>query len=452
MSILSGGHGAHDTHPASRDDARALYLENYGCQMNVADSELIAGVMRAHGYRNVGEPEQADVILLNTCAIREHAEDRVAQRVRQLIALRRPERPVRIGLAGCMAQHHRDRLLDTIPGLDFIVGPDGYRRLPELLELDEPAAAVQLDRSETYEDIAPVRGEGLRAWLTIMRGCDRFCTFCVVPLVRGRERSLPARVLVEELHRIAGQGYKEVVLLGQTVNAYHHEGVGFGDLLRMACDVEGIERIRYTSPHPADFTDSAIAAMAECDKLSPYIHLPLQSGSDAILAAMQRGHTVDEYRALVARLRGAVPALALSTDIIVGYPGETDDDFEATSQLMEEVGFDHAFLFKYSAREGTRAFRTPETLSEQEKGARLERLIGEQLDRTLRRHRTLIGTVVEVLVEGPAKRQQHWLAGKDPQFRTVCFEPAGARVGDIASVLVESATSATLTGREIARA
>ena len=430
----------------------SLYLETYGCQMNVADSELITGVMQTRGYRSISDPALADVILLNTCAIREHAEDKVANRVRQLISVRRSDRPVRIGLAGCMAQHHRDRLLDAIPGLDFIVGPDGYRRLPDLLEADQPTAAVQLDRSETYHDIVPVRGEGLRAWLTIMRGCDRFCTFCVVPFVRGRERSLPADVLMNELRHIAEQGYKEVILLGQTVNAYRHDGVDFGELLRRTCEVEGIERVRYTSPHPADFTDSTIEAMTECTKLAPYIHLPLQSGSDRILSDMQRGHTVAEFRALVKRLRSAIPGLARSTDIIVGYPGETQEDFEATSSLMEEVGFDHAFLFKYSPREGTRSFKTPEILSEQEKGRRLERLIAEQLARTLRIHQTLLGSVVEVLVEGSAKRQPQWLAGKDLQYRTVCFEPAGASPGDVVTVLVESVTSHTLSGRQITNA
>ncbi|HEY2775252.1 MAG TPA: tRNA (N6-isopentenyl adenosine(37)-C2)-methylthiotransferase MiaB, partial [Candidatus Binatia bacterium] len=324
---------------------RTVYVETYGCQMNVSDSELIAGVLAARGYREVDAPDAADVILLNTCAIRENAEEKVARRVRQLISERRGRRRARIGLAGCMAQHHRDRLLDAIPGLDFVVGPDGYRRLGDLLESDEPAIAVQLDRRETYADILPARKSGVRAYLTIMRGCDRFCTFCVVPFVRGRERSLPPEVLREELVRIAGEGFREVMLLGQTVNSYRHDETGFAELLRLACDVDGIERIRYTSPHPADFDDATIAAMADCPKLAPYVHLPLQSGSDRILEAMQRGHTIAQYRELVVRLRRAVPGLALSTDIIVGYPGESDEDFEATSSLMDEVGFDHAFLF-----------------------------------------------------------------------------------------------------------
>jgi tRNA-2-methylthio-N6-dimethylallyladenosine synthase len=435
--------------PAASVAGPTVYIETYGCQMNVSDSELISGVLASRGYRSVDEPGRADVILLNTCAIRENAEEKVARRVRQLISERKGSRRVRIGLAGCMAQHHRDRLLDGIPGLDFVVGPDGYRRLGDLLEAEEPVSQVQLDRRETYADILPVREAGVRAWLTIMRGCDRFCTFCVVPFVRGRERSLPPAVLREELVRIAAQGFREVVLLGQTVNSYRHEETGFGDLLRMACEVEGLERIRYTSPHPADFDDATIAAMRDCPKLSPYIHLPLQSGSDRLLEAMQRGHTIAEYRTLVERLREAIPGLALSTDIIVGYPGEEDRDFEATSALMEEIGFDHAFLFKYSAREGTRAFKLEETIDERLKGERLERLIAEQQARALRLNRTMIGRTTEVLVESTPKKQPDWLAGKNGQFRTVAFEPAGAQIGEIATVLVEAATSQTLSGREI---
>jgi tRNA-2-methylthio-N6-dimethylallyladenosine synthase len=436
--------------PAADEAAsRTVYVETYGCQMNVADSELIAGVLASRGYRSTPTPERADVILLNTCAIRENAEEKVARRVRQLISERRGSRRVRIGLAGCMAQHHRDRLLDSIPGLDFVVGPDGYRSLGDLLEVDEPAASVRLDRRETYADILPVREAGVRAWLTIMRGCDRFCTFCVVPFVRGRERSLPPDVLREELERIAAQGFREVILLGQTVNSYRHEETTFADLLRMACDVEGLDRIRYTSPHPADFDDATIEAMRDCDRLSPYIHLPLQSGSDTMLEAMQRGHTIAEYRTLVDRLRTAMPELALSTDIIVGYPGETESDFEKTSRMLDEVGFDQAFLFKYSARDGTRSFKLEETVSEVEKGRRLERLIAEQQTRALRINQRLIGRTTEVLVESTPKKQPDWLAGKNAQFKTVAFEPAGAQLGEIATVLVEAATSQTLTGREI---
>ena len=416
--------------------------------MNVADSELITGVLARDGYRRVDDPAQADVVLLNTCAIREHAEQRVAQRVRQLIAERDGGRRLRIGLAGCMAQHHRDRLLDAIPGLDFVVGPDGYRSLGTLLDADDPVAHVRLDKTETYEDLSPVRTAGVRAWLTIMRGCNRFCTFCVVPYVRGRERSLPVDVLVDETERIAAEGFREVVLLGQTVNAYRHDGTDFGDLLRRLARVDGIERIRFTSPHPADFDDSSIAAMSDEPKVCPYVHLPLQSGSDRMLEAMDRGHTVAEYRALVARLRDEIPGLALSTDIIVGYPGEEDDDFERTSNLMEEVGFDHAFLFQYSRREATRAFDLGETVSDEDKQRRLQRLIAEQEARALAIHQRLVGTETEVLVEGNAKRQAGWLRGKNGEFRTVVFEPSGAAVGDVVSVRIDGATSHTLLGRQ----
>jgi len=426
------------------------YLETYGCQMNLSDSELIAGVLARSGYRPVGSPEHADVILLNTCAIREHAEQRVGQRVRQLISLRRENRRVRIGLAGCMVQHHRERLLDAVPGLDFVVGPDGYRRLPDLLQSEAPAAEVRLDRAETYEGIDPVRGEGVRAWVTIMRGCNRFCTFCVVPYVRGRERSVASKVVVDEVRSVASRGFKEIVLLGQTVNAYRDGEVDFGALLHLCADVDGIERIRFTSPHPADMTESAISAMSERPEICPYLHLPLQSGSDRVLSAMDRGHTVDEYRRLVDRLRAAVPDIALSTDIIVGYPGETAQDFESTSRLMAEIDYDHAFLFKYSPREGTRAFKLADTVSEIEKGERLQRLIQEQEARSARIHRGVVGSLTPVLVESRARRQPDWLAGKNPQFRTVVFEPTAARVGQTVSVRVESASSHTLRGRQVA--
>lgn len=443
MSWLSGSQGP---------GVPTFYIESYGCQMNLADSEIIGGALTERGYRPVAEPETASVILLNTCAIRENAERRVAQRVRQLIAARNDPGRVRIGLAGCMAQHHRDRLLERIPGLDFVVGPDGYRRLGDLLEADDPVAHVRLDPRETYEGIVPLRGEGPRAWVTIMRGCDRFCTFCVVPYVRGRERSLPAEVITTEVRQAAADGYREVVLLGQTVNSYHDGSSDFGELLRNCAAVEGIERVRFTSPHPADMTESAIAAMAECPEVCPYIHLPLQSGSDRILADMERGYTTGQYRALVAKLRSAIDELAISTDIIVGYPGETENDFEATSTLMNEIDFDHAFLFKYSRREATKAWNLEETVSEEEKGARLTRLIEEQERRSAAWNQAFVGRKAEVLIEGSAKRQTGWLAGKNPQFKTVVFEPTrpGLRVGETVPVSIEAAGSHTLRGRELA--
>jgi tRNA-2-methylthio-N6-dimethylallyladenosine synthase len=430
-------------------EPRKVYIETYGCQMNLADTELLVGLLKPHGYEPTQVAAQADVILLNTCAIREHAEERVLGRLGELVRhkTRRPE--VRLGLTGCMAQHHREKLLDKAPFLDFILGPDAYRTLPALLtqeDKDEPLVAVRLDRDETYADVTPARGEGVRAWVTVMRGCDKFCTFCIVPYVRGRERSVPLLALLAQVQELAGQGYREVVYLGQTVNAYRDGESDFADLLRRTAEVEGIERIRFTSPHPSDMSERVIDAMATCAKVAPYLHLPLQAASNQVLERMERGYTVEQYAALVERLRTAVPRLALSTDIIVGFPGEEESDFRATCDFMAAVRYDSAFMFKYSAREGTKAYKWGETLSEEEKGRRLQEIIALQERISGEINRQTIGQTVEVLVEGPAKRQEGWLAGKSGQFKTVVFPGTGARSGDLVPVRVISATAHTLVG------
>jgi len=355
---------------------RGLYIETYGCQMNVADSELMLGQLDRAGYRRVERPEDADVILVNTCAIREHAEQRIYGRLGELTRhkLRRPG--VVLGVAGCMAQHLRSRLIERAPQVDLVVGPDGYRRLPELIDeaREEPTLAVRLSRVETYGDLVPARADGVRAWVSIMRGCDKFCAFCIVPYVRGRERSLPAEEVMRQVQHAAAEGFREIVFLGQTVNAYRdaEAGVDFAELLFRANRVEGIARIRFTSPHPSDMTERSIEAMASCEKVPPHLHLPLQSGSDPVLASMRRIYSIEAYEDLVARLRGAIPGLALSTDIIVGFPGETEADFLATHEYMRRTRYDSAFLFKYSRREGTRAFRRGDTVPEPEKARRLE--------------------------------------------------------------------------------
>ena len=429
--------------------ARKLYIETYGCQMNLADSELILGLLQPHGFEQTPRPDAADVILVNTCAIREHAEERVVGRLGDLRKHKVRKPSVVLGLTGCMAQHYRDRLLAKVPFLDLVLGPDAYRSLPDLLaqaEADEPLVSARLDRNETYADVSPARGTGVRAWVTVMRGCDKFCTFCIVPFVRGRERSLPAAALLDQVRSLAEQGYKEVVYLGQTVNAYRDGDVDFGRLLRDTARIDGIERIRFTSPHPSDMDDGVIDALADCDKVAPYVHLPLQAASNRVLERMARGYTVEEYTALVARLRDAVPGLALSTDVIVGFPGEDAADFRATRDFMTETRYDFAYMFKYSAREGTRAYQWDETVSETEKGRRLQEIIGLQEAIGAQRNRALIGDGVEVLVEGPAKKPAGWLAGKDPRFKTVVFPDNGARPGDLVPVHVTSATAHTLRG------
>jgi tRNA-2-methylthio-N6-dimethylallyladenosine synthase len=424
-----------------------VYLETYGCQMNIADSQTVSAVLRRAGYSSAERPEDADVILLNTCAIREHAEERVLGRLSDLARLksRRPE--LKLGLLGCMAQHNRAALVDKASYLDLVAGPDSYRRLPEMLRSAgfDSAIDVRLDRAETYADITPEHDGSIRAYVTAMRGCDKFCTFCVVPYVRGRERSIAPEDLLREISELAARRVKEVVLLGQTVNAYRHGTADFGALLRMVARVDGIERIRFTSPHPSDMDNSLIDAMATEPKVQPYLHLPVQSGSDRILAAMDRGYTVAEYRTLVERLRRAIPALALSTDIIVGFHGEDDSDFRATLSLVEEIGYDSAFTFKYSVRENTRAFKLGDTVSEEEKGRRLAELIALQERISLARNRDSIGQVFDVLVEGPARRGNAMLAGKTPQFKTAVFPAVeGMGAGDTIAVRVESATAHSL--------
>jgi tRNA-2-methylthio-N6-dimethylallyladenosine synthase len=425
-----------------------VYLETYGCQMNVADTELMLGQLAAHGFARVGEPDTADVILLNTCAIREHAEARVLGRLGELARHKRRRPQVRLGVTGCMAQHLRGRLREEAPFVDLLVGPDGYRHLPELLRAggDDPTDALRLDPEETYADLPVAREAGVRAWVTAMRGCDRFCTFCIVPYVRGRERSLPGPLLVRQVSELVAVGVREVVFLGQTVNAYHDGGWDFADLLRNTAAVPGILRIRFTSPHPAEMSERVIDAMAECPAVAPQLHLPVQSGSDRVLEQMARDYTVASYEELVGRLRARVPGLALSTDVIVGFPGEDDADFAATEALLRRTRYDSAFLFKYSPREGTRAFRWDDSVPDDEKGRRLARLIAVQESISAEINARLVGHEVEVLVEGPARRPADWMAGKTPQMKTVVF--AGpASPGDVVRVRVEAATSHTLSGR-----
>src|SRR5512146_84868 len=432
--------------------APRVFIETYGCQMNVADSELVGGVLRRAGYAVAAAPEDADVILLNTCAIREHAEERVLRRLSDLARFKQARPELRLGLLGCMAQHNRAALVEKAPWLDLVAGPDSYRRLPELLgrvRFDPARQAarvdVRLDRYETYADIAPAHERGVRAFVTAMRGCDRCCAFCVVPYVRGRERSVAPEAVLADVRGLATRGVREIVLLGHTVNAYRFGDTDFGRLLRLVAAVDGVERIRFTSPHPCDMSDSVIEAMATEPKVQPALHLPLQSGSDRILAAMERGYTVGEYLSLVERIRAAIPGIALSTDIIVGFHGEEEPDFCATLDLMAAVRYDSAFSFKYSLRENTRAFRLGDTVGEEEKGRRLAEVIALQERVSAERNRALVGRRVAVLVEGPARRGGGMLSGKTPQFKTAVFPAADSiGAGDTVTVRVESATGHTL--------
>ncbi len=443
----------------------AIYVETFGCQMNVADSELILGHLAAHGYARTTDPAAADVILLNTCAIREHAEERVVGRLTDLARHKLTRRELVLGMCGCMAQHHRAALTARVPMLDLVVGPDAYRRLPALVDAARTARAtpagpatstfrghaarnplvdVRLDADETYADLPAARVPGdVRAWITIMRGCDKFCTFCVVPYVRGRERSVPVDAVLTQVRAAAADGAREVVFLGQTVNAYRDGDCDLAELLRRAAEVPGIARLRFTSPHPSDMTPSLITAMAEVPVVAPQLHLPVQSGSDAVLANMARGYTVTAYRDLVARLRDRIPALALSTDVIVGFPDESPADFESTCRLMEDVGYDHAYLFKYSERSLTKAARLRDSVAEDEKSRRLAQLIALQEAIAGERNQRWIGRTVEVLVERAARRSPGHVAGKTPQFTTAVVA-ADAAPGTLVQATVTGATAHTL--------
>ena len=431
-----------------------VYIETHGCQMNVADSELMLGQLRRAGFERVDEAAHADVILVNTCAIREHAEQRIYGRLGELSRhkVRRPG--VVLGVAGCMAQHLRDRLIEKVPQVDLVIGPDGYRDLPALVDQarEEPTLAVRLSRVETYGDLTPARADGVRAWVSIMRGCDKFCTFCIVPYVRGRERSLPAGEVIRQVEHAAAEGFKEIVFLGQTVNAYRDGEVDFAELLRRADRIPGIERIRFTSPHPADMTDRAVDAIGSCAKVMPQVHLPLQSASNAVLERMKRIYTIEHYEALVAKLRDAVPDLSLTTDVIVGFPGETEADFEATRAAMTRIGYDGAFLFKYSPRPGAKSAAWEDDVPDAEKARRITMLIEEQKVASLERNVGAIGSEVEVLVEGPSRKSvDHWF-GKTRQFKTAVFRHGEERVGDTIHLRVAAASPYTLFGEGVSSA
>jgi tRNA-2-methylthio-N6-dimethylallyladenosine synthase len=427
-----------------------VFVETYGCQMNLSDSEVMLGVLQNAGYSEASRVEDADVVLLNTCAIREHAEDRVMGRLSQLSQLKITRPDMILGVCGCMAKHMSEKLLDRMPYIDLVLGPDSYRDLPNLVQaaLGEPALDVKLGRTETYVGLDPARKAGVNAWITVMRGCDKFCTFCIVPYVRGRERSVAADEVVRQVEIAAQEGFQEVTLLGQTVNSYRHGDTDFSDLLKQVAGVEGIRRIRFTSPHPSDFSPKLIETMAEEDKVCPFIHLPLQSGSDSVLEGMQRSYDSGHFLSLVDDLRFAIPNLSLSTDVIVGFPGETRTDFDQTLDVMRKVKFDSAFMFKYSTREGTVADREiPETVTEKEKGERLAELIEVQSQISLEVNQAYLGRTVEVLVEGPAKREGQ-MSGKTDTFKTIVFS-GEAEPNAFVTVRVLNCTQKTLIGEAV---
>jgi len=428
-----------------------IYIETYGCQMNVSDSELMLGVLAREGYVRTDDPAAADVLLVNTCAVRDHAEQRVLGRMGELKRYKRPGGV--LGVMGCMAQRLGPRLLKRVPQVDLVVGPDGYRSLPELIARagsGERAADVEFKSWEHYEDVPPVRGQSVSAYVTVQRGCDYRCTFCIVPMTRGPERSRILTDVVREVEGLAAQGTTEVTLLGQTVNSYHDGVHDFADLLRAVGAVPGLRRLRFTSPYPTDFTDRVLAAMADTAAVCEHVHLPVQSGSTRVLKRMLRRYTRERYLEVVAALRSAIPGLALTTDIIVGFPGETEVDFAETLSLVEDVDFDDAFTFKYSVREGTPAVRIKDHITEELKAERLERLIAVVRRVARARSMALVGTAQEVLVEGPARRGD-LLQGRTRTNKVALFEGPAAWIGTYRRVRLTGTSGTTFTAWPLER-
>ncbi len=425
-----------------------VYIETYGCQMNVSDTELMYGNLAAHGYTAVDAPDGADVILVNTCAIRDRAEQRVIGRLGEL--KRFMKRDTVLGVTGCMAQRMGQGLLDRARHVQLVVGPDGYRSLPDLIEgarAGERVAKVDFDIEEQYEDFHARRFDGVRAWIPVQRGCDYKCTYCIVPMTRGAERSRRLADVVREAGEVAAHGITEVTLLGQTVNSYDDGEHDFADLLRAVGAVPGIRRVRFTSPHPNDFSDRVIAAMAETPTVCEHVHLPMQSGSSKTLKRMLRRYTRDGYMNCVARLRSAIPDLALTTDIIVGFPGETDADFEETLSAVREAGFDDAFTFIFSPRDGTPATRLPANLAvpDQVAGERLERLIEVVRDGARARNMALLGSRHEVLFEKVSRRGT-LLQARTRRHHTVLVPGDESLIGSYRTVELTGTTGSTFTG------
>ncbi|MCL5035289.1 MAG: tRNA (N6-isopentenyl adenosine(37)-C2)-methylthiotransferase MiaB [Bacteroidetes bacterium] len=433
------------------DNRLKVYIETYGCQMNLADTEIVLGIMSKSGYSPTDTMNDADVVLLNTCSVREHAEERIRQRL-NTIRSQKPEKPnLVVGVLGCMAERLRSNLLDGRK-VDIVVGPDEYRRLPQLLEgalAGNQGLGVRLSRTETYDDIIPFRAEGISAWISVMRGCDKFCTFCIVPFTRGRERSRTLAGVVNEVEQLVRQGIREVTLLGQNVNSYRDGEKDFADLLAAVANVEPSVRIRFTTSHPQDLSDKLIDTIAAHDNLCKYIHLPVQSGSTRVLEAMNRTYTRDHYMELAKRIRARVPGVALSTDIIAGFPTETDDEHRETLSLMEEVRYDGAYMFKYSPREGTPAYKMGDDVPEDVKTKRLSEVISLQQKISYEINESLVGRTFEVMVDGTSRKSDEQLSGRTDTNKTVVFPRGTQKPGDVVKVKIDRVSMATLFGEVV---
>ena len=440
-----------------------FYIETYGCQMNVADSEVVAAIMQMTDAHITEDIQEADIIILNTCSIRENAEQKVQNRLQELRAFGKRKtdnsKHKTIGVIGCMAERMGEELLRDY-GVDFVAGPDAYMDIPNLLSQCEqglPAINIELSKTETYREVMPARiGKQISGFVSIMRGCNNFCSYCVVPYTRGRERSRDVESIKNEVLDLQAKGYKEVTLLGQNVNSYRYEHtnaegevevIGFAQLLRIIANLVPDMRIRFTTSHPKDMSDETLEVIAAHDNLCKFIHLPVQSGSNRILKLMNRKYTREWYLDRIAAIRRILPDAAISTDVFCGFHSETIEEHQETLSLMREVGFDSAFMFKYSERPGTHAQKhLPDNITEEEKVRRLNEIIALQTELSLECNLREVGKVVEVLVEGFSKRSREDMYGRTSQYKTVVFPRQGHHIGELVKVRVTSATAATLKG------
>lgn len=448
-----------DFKSATTEDNKKLFIETYGCQMNVADSEVIASVMQMAGYSVAETLDEADAVFMNTCSIRDNAEQKILNRLEFFHSMKKKKRHLIVGVLGCMAERVKDDLINN-HHVDLVVGPDAYLTLPELIaavEAGEKAMNVELSTTETYRDVIPSRicGNHISGFVSIMRGCNNFCTYCIVPYTRGRERSRDVESILNEVADLVAKGYKEVTLLGQNVNSYRFEKpdgsvVTFPMLLRIVAEAAPGVRIRFTTSHPKDMSDETLQVIAEVPNVCKHIHLPVQSGSSRILKLMNRKYTREWYLERVAAIRRMIPDCGLSTDIFTGFHSETEEDHQQTLSLMEECGYDGAFMFKYSERPGTHASKhLPDDVPEDVKIRRLNEVIAMQNRLSGEANAGCIGKIYEVLVEGVSKRSREQLFGRTEQNRVVVFDRGTHRVGDFVMVRITESSSATLKGEEV---
>ncbi len=420
-----------------------FYIETYGCQMNVSDSELITTILIKDGYAQANSIDDADVILFNTCSVRAHAEERVLGRITNEQYRRNQKPELKIGILGCMAQRVGKRLLEQGIGIDFAVGVDNYHKLPMIITGTDNEA-LDFDQSQNYDAMIPTHANGVCGFVTIMRGCDNFCTYCIVPHVRGRERSRSLEDIRQDIIIAVQQGVKDITLLGQNVNSYSHNGMSFAKLLETLGDIDGVLRYRFVTSHPKDLSDDLIRVMQSSHKICEHIHLPMQSGDDTILNRMNRYYDYNTYLKRIHALRKAMPEIAITTDLIAGFPGETEEQFEATLNAMREIEFDYAFCFKYSPREGTTASNYADQISEATRLARLQKMIDLQREITLRKFKAQIGKTVEVLIEDYSKKSKEQVSGKTRDYKIAVLDGKIEQVGTLVSARVADATAGTL--------